>query len=239
MTSATPLLSVLVPVYNEERFLEPSLQRVLAAPLEKEVIVVDDGSTDGTKAILSRLSHELPIRVITHERNLGKGRAVRSAIAAGRGEILLIQDADLEYDPNDYPALVEPILQGRADAVIGSRFLMQRPRFFHPTGDPFFAHYIGNQVIIRLTNLLYGFDGTDYEGCYKAFTREVVQGLPLTADGFEFDNELVCKLLRRGQAVVEVPIHYHPRTYREGKKIQWQDGLRMVWTIVKWRVLPF
>ena len=234
-----PKLSVVIPVYNEAGLIETTLRRVLASPVDKEVIVVDDGSADATGETLARLARELPIRVVTHARNTGKGAAVRTGFQAATGEILLIQDADLEYDPDDYPAVMAPILRGEADAVMGSRFLRQRPRFFTPDGDPFFTHYVGNRIIIWLTNLLYGFRATDYEGCYKAFPRAVVRETPIAAEGFEFDNELICKLLRRRRRIVEVPIRYTPRAYAEGKKIRWQHGLKMVWTILKWRVLPF
>ena len=232
-------LSVVIPVYNEASSIEVILRRVLAVPIEKEVVVVDDGSTDGTGEALARLQQELPIRVIRQPRNLGKGAAVRAGFREATGDILLIQDADLEYDPDDYPAVIQPILEGRADAVIGSRFLKQQPRFFTPHGEPFFTHYLGNKIIVWLTNLLYGFRATDYEGCYKAFTCDVVRSTPLTADSFELDNELICKLLRRRRRIVEVPIRYSPRIYRQGKKIRWHHGARIVWTILKWRVMPF
>ena len=233
-------LSVVIPVYNEVRLINQTLQRILTAPpKDKEVVVVDDGSTDGTREVLQRLQTELPIRVILQPTNQGKGAAVKRGFQEASGDILLIQDADLEYDPNDYPAVIEPILQGRADAVLGSRFLRARVRFFTPQGDPFFSHYLGNRLIIFITNLLYGFRATDYEGCYKAFTRQVVRDILVEADGFEFDNELVCKLLRRRKRIAEVPIHYHPREYAEGKKIRWQHGVKMLWTILKWRVKRF
>ena len=237
---SSPLLSIVVPVYNEARYIQEVLQRILAAPIErKEVIVVDDASVDGTGETLRRLKQRLSIRIITHTRNQGKGAAVRSGFQAATGDIVIIQDADLEYDPGDYPALMRPILEGRAEVVLGSRFALNKPRFFTPQGEPFFSHYIGNKLIIWLTNALYGFHATDYEGCYKAFTREVVRETPVTANGFEFDNELICKLLRRRRKIVEVPIHYTPRLYKEGKKIRWWDGAKMVWTILKWRVAPF
>ena len=234
-----PVLSVVVPVYNEPKLIETVLRRVLASPVEKEVIVVDDGSAADTKAVLARLQRALPIRLITHEKNRGKGAAVRTGFAAATGDIVIIQDADLEYDPGDYPTLMRPILEGRAEVVLGSRFALHKPRFFTPEGEPFFSHYIGNKLVIWLTNSLYGFHATDYEGCYKAFTRQVIQDTPVEANGFEFDNELVCKLLRRRRKIVEVPIHYVPRSYREGKKIRWQHGVKMLWAILKWRVKRF
>ena len=236
---AAPRVSVVVPVYNEAALIETTLRRVLASPVDKEVLVVDDASTDGTDRVLARLGEELPIRVFRQPRNMGKGAAVRRGFQEACGDILLIQDADLEYDPADYPALIAPILRGEADAVMGSRFLAQKPHFFTPQGDPFFTHYIGNRLIIWLTNLLYGFHASDYEGCYKAFTNEVIRATPVRANEFEFDNELICKLLRRRRRIVEVPIHYTPRVYTEGKKIRWQHGVRILWTILKWRVTPF
>ena len=239
LVTRMPLLSIVIPVYNEPNLIEPLLHRVLAVPVEKDIIVVDDGSTDGTKRVLAHLQQVFPIRVIGHSTNRGKGAAVKTGFKAATGDIVLIQDADLEYDPNDYPRLIEPILQGNADVVMGSRFLLERPKFLSKDGAPFLSHYIGNKLIIWLTNLLYGFHATDYEGCYKVFRRQVVQETPVQADGFEFDNELICKLLRRRVRIVEVPIHYAPRLYREGKKIRWQHGVKMLWTIVKWRVLPY
>ena len=244
-------LSVIIPVYNEAATIREVIRRVAAVGIAQEIIVVDDGSTDGTRETLHRLQREngkafpsasgspCELRVAWHERNRGKGAAVRTGFQAARGDIVVIQDADLEYDPQDFHALIEPIERGEADAVLGSRFLLQGPRFFVRGGMPFFSHYVGNKVIIWLTNRLYGFRATDYEGCYKAFKRQLVLSTPVIADGFEFDNELICKLLRRHARIAEVPIRYAPRVYREGKKIRWYHGVRMVWTILKWRVLPF
>ena len=236
----TLTLSIIIPAYNEERTIETLLEKVLAVPLHgvrREVIVIDDRSSDGTRERLKRFGPS--IRIIEHPRNRGKGAAVRSGFQAATGDILLIQDADLEYDPNDYPQMIEPIVRGQADVVIGSRFLLQKPHFFTPGGQPFFTHFVGNLMIIWLANLLYGFRATDYEGCYKAFSRAVIARTPVVTDGFDFDNELICKLLRRRQRIVEVPIRYYPRLYGEGKKIRWQHGLQMLWAIIKWRVKPF
>ncbi len=235
-----PRVSIVIPVYNEADHLEECLRRVMASPLDKEVVVVNDASTDGTGDQLAHLQARWPIRVVTHAKNQGKGAALKTGFQAAQGEVLLIQDADLEYHPDDYPAVVGPILRDDADVVMGSRFLFHQPSFFHPDGgDPFITHYLGNLAVIWLTNILYGVRMTDYEGCYKAFARRVVERLPIRANGFEFDNEIVCKALRKGYRIVEVPIRYTPRRYADGKKIQWHDGIRMLWTIVKWRVAPF
>jgi len=233
-------LSVVIPAFNEAATIRATVERVCTADvgdLRLEVIVVDDGSRDGTADVLASVDG---IRVIRHEINRGKGAAVKTGFAAATGEIVLIQDADLEYDPRDYKVVVQPIVEGRVEAVMGSRFSFERPHFFFgPAKSPFFTHYVGNLAIIWLTNLLYRANATDYEGCYKAFTRRLVRSVPVEADGFEYDNELVCKLLRRGYRIEEVPISYQPRSYQEGKKIRWTHGLRMIWTILKWRVKPF
>jgi len=231
-------VSILVPCYNEAASVAEALGRIRAADLggvEREIIVVDDGSTDGSGEVLRGVPG---IRLLAHGRNRGKGAALRTALAAATGEVVLIQDADLEYDPADFRGVLAPILAGEADAVLGSRFAHERPHFFFgPRRSPFFTHYAGNLAIVRLTNLLYGHDATDYEGAIKAFRRDVLVSLRVSADGFEYDNEAVCKLLRRGLRVREVPIRYSPRVYAEGKKIRWHHGVRMLWTIVKWRIL--
>lgn len=232
-------LSVVIPAYNEERTIAELLRRVQAVRLpgvRMEILVVDDHSGDRTCEQVRPFGEA--VRLIRHPRNLGKGAAVKTGFRAAVGDVVIIQDADLEYDPQDYPGLIEPILRQEAEVVIGSRFLLQKPRFFTERGDPFFSHYIGNKLIIWLTNLLYGFRATDYEGCYKAFTRSVLRATPVETDGFDFDNELICKLLRKRVRVLEVPIRYTPRPYAAGKKIRWHHGARMVWTILKWRVLP-
>jgi glycosyltransferase involved in cell wall biosynthesis len=233
-------LSIVIPVYNEAGTIEAVIRRVQAVELpglEREIIVVDDGSTDGTRERLAQLNGE--IRTVVHPRNRGKGAALQSGFRVATGDLVLIQDADLEYDPQDYPRLIAPLVRGEAEAVIGSRFREQRPKFFVKEGQPFFSHFIGNLLIIWFTNLLYGFRATDYEGGYKVFTRRTLEETPMKAMGFEFDHELICKLLRRRRRIVEVPIRYTPRVYGEGKKIRWYHGVRMLWTILKWRILPF
>jgi glycosyltransferase involved in cell wall biosynthesis len=234
------LVSILVPCYNEAAHVAEVIAKVRAADvcgLEREIVAVDDGSTDGTLAALRGIGG---IKVLEHARNRGKGAALRTALEAATGDVVLIQDGDLEYDPADYPGVLRPIIEGRADVVLGSRFARERPHFFFgPRVSPFFTHYIGNLTIVALTNLLYGTKLTDCEGAYKVFRRETARALKLESEGFEFDNELLCKLLRKGGRVVEAPITYAPRTYQEGKKIRWEDGVYMCWTIVKWRVMPF
>lgn len=231
-------VSVIIGAYNEANTIGEIIRRVQAVRLptmEKEIVVVDDGSRDATPEILKKTPN---IRAFFHAKNLGKGGALKTGIANATGDAIILQDADLEYNPEDYRVLLLPILNGQTELVLGSRFQVQGPRFFTKNGDPFISHYIGNKMIIGLTNFLYGQKVTDYEGCYKAFTRSLAEKVRVKANGFEFDNELVCKSIRLGYKIVEVPIQYHPRLYSEGKKIKWKDGLRMLWSIVKWRFLP-
>jgi glycosyltransferase involved in cell wall biosynthesis len=231
-------LSIVIPAYNEEASIEEIVQRVQRAEIrgvEREIVVVDDGSKDRTAEIAGRLEG---VRFIRRQRNGGKGAAVKTGIGAASGDIVLIQDADLEYDPGDHEAVIRPILERRCQAVMGSRFLLERPTFIGKRRSPYFTHYIGNLMIVAFTNLLYGKSFTDYEGCYKAFLRADLVATSISANGFEFDNELVCKLFRKGVRFEEVPIRYSPRTYARGKKITWRHGVIMLWTILKWRVAP-
>lgn len=231
-------LSIVIPAYNEEATIAAIIARVRAVPLtdvEKEIIVVDDGSKDRTSDVLRQMDG---IRAVRHPRNAGKGAAVKTGIQAATGDIVIIQDADLEYDPADYQAVIQPIVDKKAEAVMGSRFLLERPVFFGKRKSPYLTHYIGNMLIVTVTNRLYGRSFTDYEGCYKAFARQVLLDTPVQANGFEFDNELVCKIMRKGVHLVEVPIRYVPRTYARGKKITWRHGMIMLWAILKWRFLP-
>ena len=228
-------LTIVIPAYNEERTIAEVIRRVLEANiggLEREIIVVDDGSRDRTRDIVRTTPG---IRAIFHERNRGKGGALRTGIEAATGDVVIFQDADLEYDPRDFKMLLDPIVDGRCEFVMGSRFLGEKPKFIWGGKSPFFTHYVGNKVVVLLTNVLYGNRATDYEGCYKAVSRRLLLSLRIGSDGFEFDNELICKALRLGHRIVEVSINYHPRSYREGKKITWRHGVRMLWTIVKWR----
>lgn len=231
-------LSIIIPAYNEQDSIAEivgRVQRAEAPGVEREIVVVDDGSRDRTAEIVAGLRD---VRLVRHERNAGKGAAVKTGIRSCTGDFVLIQDADLEYDPADHAAVVRPLLEGRCDAVMGSRFLYERPKFIGKRRSPYFTHYIGNLMIVAFTNLLYGKSFTDYEGCYKAFARRDLDATPIEANGFEFDNELVCKLFRKGLRFEEVPIHYVPRTYLRGKKITWRHGVIILWTILKWRLAP-
>lgn len=227
-------ITILIPAYNEERTIREILEKVKQAPLplglEKEILVIDDGSTDSTPKKLSEISG---IRLLSHDRNQGKGAAVKTGLRHATGDILLIQDADSEYNPEDYPDILQPILGGFVEFVMGSRFLCEAPRFFAKNGDPFFSHYVGNRIIIALTNFLYRQTFSDYEGGYKAFTASLAHSISVSANGFAFDNELICKSIQRGYKITEVPIRYKPRLYTEGKKISWLDGLVILWTIFK------
>jgi glycosyltransferase involved in cell wall biosynthesis len=224
-------LSVLMPVYNERGTIEEIVQRVLAVNIEKELIIVDDGSSDGTREILRDKIEPLPgVRVFYHPQNRGKGAAIRTAKEQITGDIAIIQDADLEYDPNDYFTLIDPILKKRADVVYGSRFLGVRRAFL-------FWHYLGNRFLTFLTNLLYNTMLTDMETCYKAFRAEILRDMPIRSDRFEFEPEITAKVFKRGYKVFEVPIYYAGRDFAEGKKITWRDGFGALWTILKFRFI--
>jgi glycosyltransferase involved in cell wall biosynthesis len=222
-------LSVLMPVYNEKNYIQEIIRRVLNSPVEeKELIVVDDFSTDGTRAELECLAQRGLIRLILHDRNRGKGAALRTAIAAAQGDIVLIQDADLEYDPSEYPKLIRPILEGKADVVYGSRFAGgESHRILY------FWHYCGNKFLTLLSNALTNLNLTDMETCYKVFRREVIQAMKLTEDRFGFEPEVTARVAQLGCRVYEVGISYSGRTYEEGKKIGWRDGIRTLWCILK------
>ncbi len=224
-------LSVIVPAYNEVHTIQELLRRVQAVGLADEVIIVDDGSTDGTREILSSLDGDGTMRVVLHPENKGKGAAVRTGIAHAMGEVLLIQDADLEYDPRDYPTLLRPIEEGLADVVYGSRFMGA------PRRPAMFWHMVANRLLTFLTNLLYDTILTDMETGYKVFRRHVVEGLKLRARRFDFEPEFTAKILKRKVRIFEVPITFNPRDYSEGKKIGLQDGFSAVWTLLKYRFL--
>ncbi len=223
-----PLLSVVMPVYNERNTLEEIVGRVLAVPLRIELVAVDDASTDGSREILERLSREHGFRVYRQERNQGKGAAVRRGIAEATGDIIVVQDADLEYSPEEFPELIELIVKGKADAVFGSRFIGRHRCFL-------FTHYLANLFLNLVTNVLYNTTMTDMETCFKAVRSELLKSLDLRSDRFGIEPEITAKLFKRGARVYEVPITYEGRDYSEGKKITWKDGFPALWTLIKYR----
>jgi glycosyltransferase involved in cell wall biosynthesis len=226
-------LSVVVPVYNEASLAEASIRRVRSVPLALEIVCVDDASTDGTRAVLERLRDEGVIdKLLLHEVNQGKGMAVRTGIAHCEGEVIVIHDADLEYDPADLPALLQPIFAGRADAVFGSRFLSGPHRVLY------FWHRLGNGLLTLLSNMLTDLNLTDMETCYKAVRRDLMQSLPLRSRRFGIEPELTARLAQAGARIYEVPISYDGRTYDEGKKIGWKDGIAALWHICRHNLLP-
>jgi glycosyltransferase involved in cell wall biosynthesis len=245
-------LSVLIPCYNEIDTIREIVQQVrdveihvrvrdgkfglpagpdgmVTLAIEREIVVVDDGSTDGTRGVLEELGQLPEVRVHLHERNMGKGAAVRTAIEHATGDIMLVQDADLEYDPRDYPTLLQPIIEGKTQVVYGSRFLGG------PRKAMLFYHMLGNKFLTLLTNILFDSILSDMETCYKVFTRQVAQQLRLRSHGWGFDPEITAKILKRGYRIYEVPISYNGREYDEGKKISWRDGLLVMWTLLRYR----
>jgi glycosyltransferase involved in cell wall biosynthesis len=242
-------ISVVIPVYNERAFIEEVLLRVQAVPFDKEIIVVDDKSTDGTRTVLEDLDHAQSqgardalvqnakarlllqnIRFFFQPKNYGKGAALRRGFEAATGDIILVQDADLEYDPRDYEKLLEPILDGRADVVYGSRFL-GGPQRVH-----YFWHYVGNKALTLLSDICTNMKLTDMETCYKVFRREVLQDIKLESDRFGFEPEITAKISKGNWRIYEVPISYAGRTYAEGKKITWKDGLSTLWYILRFNL---
>jgi glycosyltransferase involved in cell wall biosynthesis len=225
---ADPLLSVVMPVYNEHSTIEEIIRRVLAVPIRTQLIVVDDGSTDGTREILTELSQTLPFKLIFQPKNAGKGSALRRGFQEVTGDLVVIQDADLEYSPEELPELIELICQGRADVVYGSRFLGRHRVFM-------FTHYVGNRIVTFVTNLLYNTMLTDMETCYKVMRTEVLRSFTLESDGFGIEPELTAKIFKRHYRVYEIPITYDGRGYEEGKKITWHDGIVALWVLLKYR----
>src|SRR5688572_20665634 len=223
-----PLLSVVMPAYNEEAIIEEMVRRVIAVPIRTQLIVVDDGSKDRTRENLTRLAAELPIKVIFQPVNGGKGSALRRGFQEVTGDLVVIQDADLEYSPEEFPDLIDLIRQGRADVVYGSRFLGRHRVFM-------FTHYMGNRALTMFTNLLYNTMLTDMETCYKVMRTEVLRSMTLEANGFGIEPELTAKIFKRGYRVYEVPITYDGRGYEEGKKIGWRDGVVALWVLFRYR----
>ncbi len=228
---AAPTLSVVIPCYNEAKTIRAILERVRAAApaLSKEIIVVDDRSTDGTREMLSGELRPLVDTLVLHERNRGKGAALRSGIRAATGRIVVIQDADLEYDPSEYEVLVRPILDGRADVVFGSRFISGGSRRVL-----YFWHYVGNQLLTLLSNVFTNLNLSDMETCYKVFRREIIQSIEIEEDRFGFEPEVTAKVAKLKCRIYEVGISYAGRTYEEGKKIGWKDGVSALRCIVKY-----
>jgi len=222
-------LSVIIPCYNERETVAEIIRRVRAVGLAHEIIVVDDGSTDGTRDILATIDPGDDLRIILHERNQGKGAAVRTGFAAATGDVFLIQDADLEYDPREYPVLLRPLEEGITDVVYGSRFLGG------PRKAMFFWNMVANRTLTLITNVLYNAILSDMETCYKVFRAEVVREIPLRSRRFDFEPEVTAKILKRGHRIYEVPISYNGREWNEGKKISWHDGVIALWTLLRYR----
>ena len=225
-------LSIIMPVYNERHTIKESVEQVIEVPLnmDKELIVVDDGSTDGTREILSQIAqnHNNVLQLILQDSNRGKGAAVRTGIVKATGDFIVIQDADMEYDPKDYSILLGPILAGKADVVYGSRFIgIHRCLMFW--------HYLGNKIISGLVNVLFNNMLSDVETCYKMFKADIIKGMRLESNDFRIEVEITAKILKRRCRIYEVPISYYGRTYEEGKKIRWTDGIKAVTAILKYR----
>ncbi len=223
-------LTIIMPVFNEKQTIKEILRQVRTVDLgeiDKEIVIVDDGSTDGTADIL-KIEADSSIKVIVHPNNQGKGAAIRTGLAEAQGDLIVIQDADLEYDPEDYRKLLDPVLKGKAEVVYGSRFTGERRNMF-------FWHYVGNRFLSLLTNVLYNTTLSDMETCYKLFTRNSLEGITVKSNRFDFEPEITAKILRKGIRIYEVPISYTGREMDEGKKITWKDGIPAVWALLKYR----
>ena len=227
-TPADPLLSVVMPVFNEASTIDEIIRRVMAVPIRTQLIVVDDCSTDGTRDTLNRLQRELGFTLLLQPKKRGEGAALRAGFEAVRGDLVVIQDADLEYSPEEFPQLIELICDGRADVVYGSRFIGRHRVFL-------FTHYLGNRALTLLTNVLYNTMLTDMETCYKVMRTDVLRSMTLRSNGFGIEPELTAKIFKRGYRVYEIPITYDGRGYDEGKKIGWRDGVVALWVLLRYR----
>ena len=223
-------VTIVIPVFNERDTILTVLDAVKATPVPKEIVVVDDGSTDGTRDVLGSLQ-DSDVKVVLHEKNMGKGAALQTGFSHASGDIVMIQDADLEYDPEEYPVLLKPILDGKADVVYGSRFAGHGAHRVL-----YFWHYMGNRFLTFLSNLFTNLNLTDMETCYKVFTREALKGVHIQENRFGFEPEITAKMARKKLRIYEVPISYYGRTYEEGKKINWKDGFRAIWCILKYNL---
>ena len=224
------VLSIIIPVYNEKETISDVIDAVVATPYNKEIIIIDDHSTDGTQDILSGIKQD-GLKVFMHDKNQGKGAALQTGFSHATGNIIIIQDADLEYDPQEYPVLLKPILDGRADVVYGSRFAGHGAHRVL-----YFWHYVGNRFLTLLSNLFTNLNLTDMETCYKVFTREALAGVDINEKRFGFEPEITAKMAKKKLRIYEVPISYYGRTYEQGKKINWKDGVWALWCILKYNL---
>lgn len=228
-------LSIIIPVYNEKKTILEVLRRIDGVVLNvgKEVVIVDDCSTDGTQDIL-RILDKNKYKIVLKKKNEGKGAAIKVGLREATGDIVIFQDADLEYDPGDYRAMIQPILDSKTEIVLGVRTKADRNKLKYKSLYNWIS-WLGGKVITWTTNILFWNNASEYEGCLKAFTKKLLDSIEVKANGFEYDNELVCKILKRGHKTIDIPIKYFPRDYNEGKHIKLQDGIKILWTIIKYR----